>query len=178
MEQRKQKLKEILKKTGALKFGEFKLSSGKKSDYYIDIKKASTFPEFIKLIGKEISEKLEDADRLAGVALGGIPLVVSASIYSKKPYIMIRKQKKEYGTKERIEGEFNPNDDVVMIEDVTTTGNSLLNAIKIIREQNVEIKKSIVVVDRGEGAKELLKKHGVELIPIFESKDLVKDGGN
>ncbi len=171
----KKEIKKLLKKTGALKFGEFKLSSGKKSNYYIDIKKASTEPSFLETIGKEISNEVNEEDKLAGVALGGIPLVVTASIYSDKPYLMIRKQKKQYGTAERIEGNFSPNEEIMLIEDVTTTGNSLLDAVKTIRKAGGTVKKAMVVVDRDEGAIELLEKNEVNLIPLLSSKDLLKE---
>lgn len=168
-----EKIRSLLEETGALKFGEFELSSGKKSNYYIDIKKASTSPVFLKLVGKEILRKAGDVDKLAGVALGGIPLVVAASMYSQKPYLMIRKKKKEYGTTERVEGALSPKDQILMVEDVTTTGNSLLDAVETIREVGGEVKKAVVVVDREEGAKKLLKNHEVDLNPLLRASDLI-----
>lgn len=175
MDKKKRKIKSLLEETGALKFGDFELSSGKKSDYYIDIKKASTFPTFLKLIGNVIAEKSSEIDKLAGVALGGVPLVVSASIYSKKPYLMIRKEKKEYGTSERIEGNFSKEDKIMMVEDVTTTGKSLYEAVKTLRDLGTNVNKAIVVVDRNEGAKEFLKSHKIDLISILEADEILKE---
>ncbi|OKY77170.1 MAG: Orotate phosphoribosyltransferase PyrE [Candidatus Methanohalarchaeum thermophilum] len=164
----KEELIELLKETNSVKYGEFELSSGKKSDYYIDIKKASTNPLFLSKLGEYFEQKIGEPDKLAGIALGGIPLVVTASISTNIPYLMVRKKKKDYGTEEMIEGDFRPGEEVLVIEDVSTTGNSLLDGIKSLRDLEMKVSEAIVIVDREQGAKQNLADHQVELKPVLE----------
>ena len=86
---------------------------------------------------------------------------------------MIRKTKKDYGTSELIEGDLNEGDNVIVLEDVTTTGNSLINAVKAVSENGGLVKKAFVIVDRDEGAIENLKKEGVDLEPLVTVKDFM-----
>jgi orotate phosphoribosyltransferase len=167
-----------LKECGAIKFGDFTLASGKKSKYYIDIKKASAIPRILKLIACEIAEKIKinsiDADYIGCVALGGVPIAVAASLETNLPLIIIRKEAKEYGTKGQIVGDFIKNSRVLMVEDVATTGGSVLKAIKLLREEGLIIGEVIVVVDREEGAHAALANEGVELTPLIRIRDLLR----
>ncbi len=99
-------LAEALKECGAIKFGDFTLASGKKSRYYVDIKKASTNPRILKIIAHAIKEKIKShsisADYIGCVALGGVPIAVAVSLETGLPLIIIRKEVKEYGTKGQI----------------------------------------------------------------------------
>ncbi|MCC7553768.1 MAG: orotate phosphoribosyltransferase [Methanobacteriaceae archaeon] len=165
----KKYLIEILKKNKVFKEGEFVLSSGKKSNYYIDMKKAITDPEILSTIAKLINKKIasEKIDKIAGPALGAIPIATAISLEAEIPLLMIRKEKKDYGTSKLIEGELNKNDSVILVEDVTTTGNSLLKAIKAINENGGNVKKAFVVVDREDGAIELFKKENISFEPLI-----------
>jgi orotate phosphoribosyltransferase len=167
-----------LKECGAIKFGDFTLASGKKSKYYIDIKKASANPRILKLIASEIAEKIKinsiDADYIGCVALGGVPIAVAVSLETDLPLIIIRKEAKEYGTKGQIVGDFIQNSRVLMVEDVATTGGSVLKAIKLLREEGLIITNVIVVVDREEGAHAALADEGVELMPLVRIRDILK----
>ena len=170
---KKSKLIELLKASGCIKFGEFILASGKKSNYYIDIKKATTNPEILKLIGEIIAEKIKDEDvKVAGVELGSVPIATAVSIIAQKPLLIVRKKPKDYGTKNKIEGELKEGDRVIIVEDVTTTGGSVLKAVKEIRENGGIVDRVFVVVDRLEGAKENLQKENVELIPLVTVEEL------
>ncbi len=170
---KKLKLIKLLKDVGCVKFGEFILSSGKKSNYYIDIKKATTNPEILKLIGEIIAENIKDENvKVAGIELGSVPIATAVSILGQKPLLIIRKKPKDYGTKNKIEGELKEGDNVIVVEDVTTTGNSVLKAVEEIRKYGGVVKKVFVVVDRLEGAKENLQKENVELIPLVTVKEL------
>jgi orotate phosphoribosyltransferase len=170
---RMRKLGEMIKQK-AVKTGEFTLTSGKKSSYYIDIKKVSTDPRVLKEIVKEMKKEIEgeEIDRIAGMAVGAVPLATALSLETQIPFVIIRKEKKEHGTGKRIEGEIRGGESVVVIEDVTTTGGSALAAVKAVREKNCTCNKVIVVVDRLKGAKELLEKENVSLIPLVTIKDL------
>jgi orotate phosphoribosyltransferase len=171
--QNKEELIKLLKENEVIKFGNFTLSSGKKSSYYVDMKRAVTDPKILSKVAEMISERLdkEKTDKIAGPALGAIPIVTAVSLKSEIPMLMIRKAKKGYGTSKLIEGDLEEGDSVVVVEDVTTTGNSLINAIKSVSENGGVVKKAFVVVDRAEGALENFKREGVTLEPLVSIKD-------
>jgi orotate phosphoribosyltransferase len=171
--QNKEELIKLLKENEVIKFGNFTLSSGKKSSYYVDMKRAVTDPKILSKVAEMISEKLdkEKTDKIAGPALGAIPIVTAVSLKSEIPMLMIRKAKKGYGTSKLIEGDLEEGNSVVVVEDVTTTGNSLINAIKAVSENGGVVKKAFVVVDRAEGALENFKREGVTLEPLVSIKD-------
>ena len=110
-------------------------------------------------------------DKLAGPALGAIPIVTAVSLETSIPMLMIRKAKKGYGTSKLIEGDLEKDDDVIVFEDVTTTGNSLINAIQAVKENGGIVKKAYVIVDRNEGAIDNLKKEGIDLEPLVTVND-------
>jgi len=165
----KEYLIEILKKDQVFKTGKFTLSSGKESDYYIDMKKAITEPIILKTIAELITQSIanENIDKVAGPALGAVPIATAVSLHSKIPLLMIRKEKKDYGTSKLIEGELNKGDNVIVVEDVTTTGGSLIKAIKAIQENGGIVKKAFVVVDREEGAVNEFEKENVVFEPLI-----------
>lgn len=171
-------LADALKECGAIKFGDFTLASGKKSSYYVDIKKASTNPELLKLIASRISEIMKlhsiKPDYIGGVALGGVPIAVSVSLETGLPLLMIRKEAKEYGTKGQIVGDILPGREVILVEDVTTTGGSVIKAIHALRDEGLVIHRVITVVDREEGATGILASNKVELIPLVRISELLK----
>jgi orotate phosphoribosyltransferase len=172
-------LADSLKECEAIRFGDFTLASGKKSSYYIDIKKASAVPRILKQIAREISEKISlrdiEADYIGCVALGGVPIAVAVSLETDLPLIIIRKEAKEYGTKGQIVGDFIKNSKVLMVEDVATTGGSVLKAIELLRDEGLVVEHVIVVVDREEGALFALSKAGVELMPLAKVSELRKE---
>ena len=165
----KEYLIELLKENEVFLEGDFTLSSGKKSSYYINMKKAITEPEILSAISKLITDKIanEDVDKVAGPALGAVPIATAVSLESKLPLLMIRKEKKGYGTSKLIEGELNPDDNVIVVEDVSTTGGSLLKAIKAIQDNGGNVVRAFVVVDRQEGAIEEFEKEGIILEPLI-----------
>jgi orotate phosphoribosyltransferase len=172
-------LTDSLKECKAIRFGDFTLASGKKSSYYIDIKKASALPRILKQIAREISEKMRQhsikPDYIGCVALGGVPIAVAVSLETDLPLIIIRKEAKEYGTKGQVVGNFIRNKRVLMVEDVATTGGSVLKAIELLRDEGLVVEHVIVVVDREEGALSTLSKMGVELIPLAKVSELLKE---
>lgn len=166
-------LTDIIKRK-AVTMGDFTLTSGKKSSYYIDIKKVYTAPEVLEKITDELAKLTEGEkiDKIAGPAVGAVPLAVGLSIKMKIPFLIFRRDTKSHGTMSRIEGELLSGDRVVVVEDVTTSGGSVLETVKAIREKNGVCNKVIAVVDRLEGAAELLKKNGVALVPLLTAEDL------
>jgi len=169
MNEYKKTLIELLKENDVIKFGDFTLSSGKKSDYYVDMKKAITLPEILSCVAHLITIDIEGSDvtKVAGPALGAVPIATATSLISKKPMLMIRKQKKSYGTSKQIEGELVEGDRVVIVEDVTTTGGSLLKAIDVIEDNGGKITKAFVIVDREEGAKDKFEERNIEFKPLL-----------
>lgn len=165
----KEYLIDLLKENEVFLEGDFTLSSGKKSNYYINMKKAITEPEILSAISSLITEKIKDdeIDKVAGPALGAVPIATAVSLESKLPLLMIRKEKKGYGTSKLIEGELLEGDNVIVVEDVSTTGGSLLKAIKAIQENGGNVKRAFVVVDRQEDAIEAFEKEGITLEPLI-----------
>jgi len=166
-------LKRLLKETGAVKFGDFTLSSGKKSDLYIDCRKITLHPQGAKLITKIILEKIKGlkVDALGGLTLGADPITGAVVALSNIPGFIVRKKEKEHGTKQKIEGLIEPGWNVVIVEDVSTTGASALQAIEAAEAIGAKVVKVISVVDREEGAAEALKNYDFD--PIFKKSDLV-----
>ncbi|WP_156096062.1 orotate phosphoribosyltransferase [Methanobacterium sp. SMA-27] len=175
MENTKNQLIKLLKDNHVVKYGKFTLSSGKESNYYVDMKRAITDPIILSKVAEIISEKLDinDTDKVAGPALGAIPIVTAVSILSSIPMLMIRKEKKDYGTSELIEGDLKEGDKVIVLEDVTTTGGSLIKAVKAVSENGGLVKKAFVIVDRDEGAIDNLKREGIELEPLVSVNDFL-----
>lgn len=171
--QKKEELIELLKKRDVVKFGRFQLSSGKESDYYVDVKRAITDPKVLEKIAEIILGKMdkEGTDKIAGPVLGAIPIVTAVSLKSEIPMLMIRKVKKGYGTSKLIEGDLKKGDKVIVVEDVTTTGNSLARSVEVLRENGGIVKNAFVVVDRSEGAIENLKIRGIHLEPLVSIGD-------
>lgn len=163
----------------ALKFGTFRLASGKLSYYYCDGKMVTQDPEGLYLIAHLILPEIErlGIDAIGGVEVGAIPIasVVSYLSYTKgRPVraFFVRKTRKEHGTQKVIEGALKSSDRVLVIDDVVTTGDSILQAIKAVEEKGCQILKVIVLVDRLEGAKEKLARRGYNFEAIFTRRDL------
>jgi orotate phosphoribosyltransferase len=164
-------LKQLLKDMKVVQTGEFILASGKKSNYFVNIKRASTNPQVLREIGKAMAPFVGEA-KIAGMALGAIPLAVAVALETNRPFVMVRKEPKDHGTKDLIEGEVLPGEKFVIVEDVATTGGSTMRVVSALREKGANVAKAIVVVDRQEGAREMLTEHGIELISLFTVKDL------
>jgi len=168
-------LKKMLEECGAIRYGEFTLTSGKKSDYYVDIKLASTKPDILKKIASQMAHHV-DGDKIAGMELGAVPIASALSLETSLPFLMVRKKKKGHGTAGRIEGELEKGDMVTVVEDVTTTGGSAVETVEVLRDSGAEVEKVLVVVDRKEGAKERLKDVNVDLVPLISADELVDEG--
>jgi orotate phosphoribosyltransferase len=171
----KEELIQLLKDCGAIKFGRFVLTSGALSDYYVDIKKASTNPTILKKIAEEMKKHSKGYDYIAGMELGAVPLAVALSLETGIPYVIIRKEKRDHGTGKQIEGDDIKNKSVLIVEDVTTSGGSVIKSIQILRQNNAEVDKVLVVVDRESGTREKLKKMEVEFIPLLSVQDILKN---
>ena len=142
--------------------------------------KPTTFdPEGISLIADIIYGRLlkEKVDAIGGLELGAVPIIsaVSQRSWPERPIngFIVRKEKKGHGTDKKIDGNFLPNSDVILFDDVTTKGGSVLQAVRAVRERGAIVKKVITVVDRLEGARHNLANEGVELVPILTTRELL-----
>ena len=165
---------DALRETEAIEFGEFELSHGGTSDYYVDKYRFETDPHCLSLIARSFGARLA-GEKLAGVALGAVPLVAVTSVETDAPSVIVRKQQKEYGTGNRIEGELDSGESVVVLEDVATTGQSALEAVRALREAGAVVERVLVVVDREEGARETLAAEDIELDALVTASALLAD---
>jgi len=156
----------------AVRFGEFTLASGEKSDVYIDVKRAWTDPARLELLASALAPRVGRTDRLAGMELGAVPLVVATALKTRHPYVVLRKATKEHGTRQPFEGEIPAGSHVLLIEDVSTTGGSTLRSIEIVRAAGGIVDRALVVVDRESGAVERLAAVGVRLDPLLTLSEL------
>ena len=170
---RSEELIDALVRVDAVRFGEFELAHGGTSDYYVDKYRFTTDPACLELIATAFADRLDDRT-LAGVALGAVPLVAATSVIGGRPYVIVRKETKEYGTGNRIEGVLPADGEVVVIEDVATTGRSALDAVKALREAGATVNTVMVVVDREEGAIERLDAAGVRLEALLSAQELLR----
>ena len=157
----------------AVLHGEFTLRSGKKSRYYVDKYRFETQPDVLKALGKLFAEHVTpDIDRIAGPELGAVCLAAATAMAADKPFVMVRKAAKEYGTTKRIEGVLNPGDRVLVVEDVLTTGGAVLEAVASLTEAGAKVVKIVGVIDRMEGARQNIEKAGYTMDGMVTVADL------
>ena len=169
-----EQLIQLLKDCGAIKFGHFVLTSGAVSDYYIDIKNASTDPNTLKKIAEAMAEYAEGYDLIAGMELGAVPLVVALSLKTKIPYVIVRKDKRKHGTSKQLEGGSVKNKKILVVEDVTTSGGSVVKTLQILHENHGNVDKVLVVVDRESGAGEKIENLNVEFVPLLSISEILE----
>ncbi|MFB5609585.1 MAG: orotate phosphoribosyltransferase [Nitrosarchaeum sp.] len=162
----------FLHQKGIIKFGDFTLASGKKSSYYVDLRLVPSYPHqfrnMIKYLQNDIAEKIgfNSFDSLVSVPTGGLVIASALAIEIVKPLIYVRSKPKYYGTSKSVEGQIYDGMKVVMVDDVATTGGSVVNAIKSLKDASIVIEDAYVIVNRMEGADEALKEVGVRLHSI------------
>ena len=158
----------FLYKNNIIRFGNFTLASGKNSSYYVDLRLIPSYPhqfrKMIKNLQNLIVEKtgLDDFDCLASVPTGGLVVTSALAIEIVKPLIYVRSKPKEHGTTKSIEGKISAGMKVVMIDDVMTTGTSVLNGINQLKEAGLLVSDLYVIVNRLEGGDEVLSDIGVQ----------------
>jgi len=165
-------LADLLIRNKAIEFGEFTLASGKKSTYYIDVKSAVTNLALLCVIASAIA-KTCTFELVAGVAVGGVPLAVATAIAAEKPYAIIRAAEKSHGKKDVIIGSVRDRD-VLLVEDVTTSGGSALYGIGALRAAGARADRVVTVVDREQGAIEMLRQNGISLLPLVTVSEILK----
>jgi len=165
-----------IKETAYLE-GDFILRSGKRSKYYLDKYLFETCPDILKALGEEFARCVtDDVTLIAGAELGGVALAAATAMQTGKNFCIIRKGKKGYGTDRLVEGVLTPDDVVLLVEDVATTGGAVLDAARVITEAGATVKKIVCVLDRKQGAEENITQAGYKFESILTKDDLgIKD---
>ena len=157
--------------------GDFVLRSGRRSTYYLDKYRFETRPELLEALGERIAAAVHEfepeAVRLVGPELGAVALAAAASLSSRLPFLIVRKEAKGHGTDNRLEGAFEPGERVCLVEDVVTSGGAAVAAVKALREAGLECRTAVCVVDREEGGADALARHAVRLRPLFRARELL-----
>jgi orotate phosphoribosyltransferase len=169
----------ILDRIGALKFGAFKLTSGKMSPYYIDLRIVPSFPDAfqkicdftVKLVKNEIGT--DNFERIVGVPIAGMPIASVVAFTLKKPFLYVRRGARLHGRGRRIEGIIAPGNRVLLVDDLITTGLSFQKAAKSITAEGGVVSDAVVLIDRQEGGKKRLEKSGIKLHALLSVTEIV-----
>jgi len=169
----RERLAEAIRNAAYLE-GDFVLSSGKRSKYYLDKWRFETDPDLLREIARGLAALLPSPspDRLAGVELGGVPLVAALALETGIPYLIVRREAKEYGTGKEVEGLFNRGDRVVLVEDVLTTASQAISAAHRLTKLGLKVERVVYVIDREEGAETNLREAGFDPVMLFRKSDL------
>jgi orotate phosphoribosyltransferase len=159
--------------------GDFVLRSGRRSRYYLDKYRFETRPDLLAPLGERIAESVREhepeATLLAGPELGAVALAAAASLASGLPFVIVRKEAKGYGTKNRLEGVYEPGATACLVEDVVTSGGAAAEAVQALREAGLRCRTAVCVVDREEGGVDALAREAVRLRPLFRASELLED---
>jgi orotate phosphoribosyltransferase len=169
-----ERLLQLALERGALKYGDFTLSSGQRSKYYFDGRLLSLDPEGAYLIGKAILPILEEAGAhaIGGPTLGADPIVAAVALTShllggSTPAFIVRKDAKSHGTGQLVEGPLAPGSRVAIVDDTCTTGASLFHAIEAAEAAGCTVAKVIAILDRHQGGSEELERRGYDFESIL-----------
>ncbi|MDR2205554.1 MAG: orotidine-5'-phosphate decarboxylase [Flavobacteriaceae bacterium] len=163
-------------KLGIIKFGRFTLKSGIESPFYVDLRPLSSNPKILKKLADYLLEMLplDNFDLICGVPYAALPMATAMSLESYIPLIIKRKEAKEYGTKKLIEGIYKKGQNCILVEDVITSGKSLLETIPEIENEEIFVSDIVVVLDREQGGKEILERKGYRVHTLFKISEIVK----
>ena len=176
----KERMANILFKIDAVKFGVFKLSSGKASPYYIDLRVIPSFPDAFHEICESYAQYItnqigvKNFDRIAAIPIAGIPFASQIAYNLNKPFIYVRKGIHLSGRERRVEGVLASGDKVLLIDDLITTGFSLKESADAVRAEGGVVSEAVVFLDREEGGRELLEKSGVKLHSVLKISEIAK----
>jgi len=167
----------LLIKNNAIKFGDYILTSGKKSPYYIDLRLTISSPitmdwianSFTRIVLNEIGK--DKIDRILGVPTAGVPFATVVSQKLGIPLIYYRQARKEHGVRKKVEGILERNDRVLIIDDLITTGESVIEAAEVVRDQGGVVNELVVLLDREQGGHQRLRSSRIEPHILFTISD-------
>lgn len=175
------KLKDVcikLYEVGALKFGNFKMKVGATSPVYLDLRIMISFPSLLITLSEYIWEYIKENnlkfDHVCGVPYTALPLATVISVHAGLPMLIRRKEAKDYGTRKIIEGKFNEGDTSIIIEDVVTTGSSIMDTVHDLQTEGVKVTDTIVVVDREQGGGTNLEAKGVKMHSLMTLSQVIE----
>lgn len=159
----------------AIQFGNFTLQSGAQSPIYVDLRLLVSSPEALALAASAYGNLLNDLvfDRLAAIPYAGLPLGTAVALQTRSPLIYPRKEVKAYGTKRAIEGRYHPGETVVVLDDLISSGDSKLEAVKPLQSAGLEVNDVVVLIDREGGGREELEGRGYNVHSVFKLRDLL-----
>lgn len=165
-----------LHEIGAIKFGLFTLKSGLKSPIYIDLRLLISYPEVLKMTAKQLNEiaKTLKFDCIAGIPFAAISIATALSLEGNYRAVFPRKDIKDYGTKAMVEGKFEVGENVLVVDDLVTTGASKFEAIAPLEKVGLKVKDILVLIDREQGGLEELAKNGIKLHSVFKITELIE----
>jgi orotate phosphoribosyltransferase len=170
----------FLHQNGIIKFGDFTLSSGKKSSYYVDLRLVPSYPHqfrrMIKYLQNLISKQIgfDNFDAVASVPTGGLVVASSLAFEIVKPLVYTRSEAKGHGTGKLVEGVIKKGMRILVVDDVATTGGSVVNGVRALKDAGASVSDAYVIVNRLEGADESLKKEGVTLHHLLDILEIAK----
>lgn len=179
---RRQRLQAIIQRESVLTGGDFQLSGGGTSSLFFDMKQTMLHPEGSNLIADLVLDALEEGgeEYVGGLEMGAVPLVAAVCVksFQRRPVkaFFVRKAVKDHGTAKLIDGQLEDGAAVVLVEDVTTTGASVLKACDVVRDRGCAVSRVITIVDRLEGARENLSEKGLDLVALFTRDDFATEG--
>jgi len=169
-----------LLKERAFRRGRVVLASGRESDFYFDMKPAMLDPEGAGLLAELILQEIQGikADCIGGIEMGAVPLIAPVAMRSPDfgrhlPGFFVRKAVKDHGTKKRVDGADIAGKTVVILEDVTTTGGSAMDAVKAVQDAGAKVALVLSILDRGEGAADLYAKAGIPFKSLFRAEEFL-----
>jgi orotate phosphoribosyltransferase len=174
----KERMANILFKLDAIKFGVYKLTSGKASPYYIDLRIIPSFPDAFREICESYAQYItnqignKNFDRIAAIPLAGIPFASQIAYNLKKPFLYVRKGVRLHGRERRVEGILVSGDKVLLIDDLLTTGLTLKKAADAVRAEGGIVAEAVVFLDREEGGRQLLEKNGIKLHSLLKISEI------
>lgn len=161
-------------KLGIIKFGRFTLKSGIESPFYVDLRPLASDPKILKNLANYLLDMLplDNFDLICGVPYAALPMATAMSLESYIPLIIKRKEAKNYGTKKLIEGIYQKGQNCLLVEDVITSGKSLIETIAEVEQEDIKVADIVVVLDREQGGKELLESRGYKVHTLFNISEV------